>query len=155
MTANSQQHEHQPGDVSPELDRMSCDMMDEFLDALAEGDVPGVVACVEDAACNRAAVAFSEDGDEACLNAADDFVVSAGRNGSSEDGVGPAVRYAILYLGCIQEMDGAYNDAMITVFGEKGSASAYSAFTLVKGMGQGENFMWSDPEPAGEEQLLL
>ena len=92
---------------------------------------------------------------EACLNAADDFVVSAGRNGSPEDGVGPAVRYAILYLGCIQEMDGAYNDAMITVFGEKGSASAYSAFTLVKGMGQGENFMWSDPEPAGEEQLLL
>ena len=129
MTASSQQQENQPGYVSPELDRMSCDMMGEFLDALA--------------------------GDEACLNAADDFVVSAGRNGSPEDGVGPAVRYAILYLGCIQEMDGAYNDAMITVFGEKGSASAYSAFTLVKGMGQGENFMWSDPEPAGEEQLLL
>ena len=127
MTANSQQQENQPGYVSPELDRMSCDMMGEFLDALAEGDVPGVVACVEDAA----------------------------GNGSPEDGVGPAVRYAILYLGCIQEMDGAYNDAMITVFGEKGSASAYSAFTLVKGMGQGENFMWSDPEPAGEEQLLL
>ena len=40
-------------------------MMGEFLDALAEGDVPGVVACVEDAAGNRAAVAFSEDGDEA------------------------------------------------------------------------------------------
>lgn len=155
MTANSQQQENQPGYVSPELDRMSCDMMGEFLDALAEGDMPGVVACVEDAGGNRAAVAFSEDGDEACLNAADDFVVSAGRNGSPEDGVGPAVRYAILYLGCIQEMDGAYNDAMITVFGEKGSVSAYSAFTLVKGMGQGENFMWSDPEPAGEEQLLL
>ena len=155
MAAENQQQAGQPGFVSQELDRMSCDMMDEFLFSLSEGEDPGVVACIEDADGNRAAVAFSEDGDEVCLQAADSFVTTAAREGSPEDGVGQAVRYAILYLGCVQEMDGAYNDAMITVFGEQGAPSAYSAFTLVKGIGQGENFMWSDPEPAGEEPLLV
>ncbi len=155
MAEENQQQAGQPGFVSQELDRMSCDMMDEFLFSLSEGEDPGVVACIEDADGNRAAVAFSEDGDEVCLQAADSFVTTASREGSPEDGVGQAVRYAILYLGCVQEMDGAYNDAMITVFGEQGAPSAYSAFTLVKGIGQGENFMWSDPEPAGEEPLLV
>lgn len=145
----------QPGYVSPELDAMACDMMDAFLDSLAEGDNPGVVACAEDAAGNRSAVAFSEDGDEACLDAADEYIRTLGESGSAEDGLDRAVRYAIIYLGCIQNEYGSYVDAMITVFGEKGSESAYSAFTLVKGIGQGENFMWSDPEPAGEEPLLI
>ncbi|MDY2777210.1 MAG: hypothetical protein SOU51_02365 [Collinsella sp.] len=151
MSSNNQQS----ANISPELDRMTCAIMDEFLCALAEGEVPGVVACIEDDQSHRAAVAFSEDGDEVCLQAADVFVADAAESGSPEDGVGKAVRYAIVYLGCVQGMDGAYNDAMITVFGERGLESAYSAFTLVKGLGQGENFMWSDPEPAGEEPLLV
>lgn len=155
MAAEQQQQAGQPGFVSPELDRMSCDMIDEFLFSLSEGEDPGVVACIEDSEGNRAAVAFSEDGDEVCLEAADAFVSDAAKNGSPEDSVGRAVRYAILYLGCVQGMDGAYNDALITIFGESGAPSAYSAFTLVKGIGQGENFMWSEPEPAGEEPLLV
>ncbi|MDO4595831.1 MAG: hypothetical protein Q4B30_02520 [Coriobacteriaceae bacterium] len=151
MTEEAQQ----PGFVSSELDGMSCDMMDEFLAALAEGDDPGVVACVEDSDGRRMALAFSDDGDEACMDAAEAWIERLGREGDAAEGIGKAVRYAILYLGCIQEDDGSYEDAMITIFGESVSEVAYSAYTLVRGIGQGEGFMWSDPEPAGEEPMLL
>lgn len=151
MSSNNQQ----AGSVSPELDAMACDMMGAFLDSLADGDDPGVVACAEDESGARCAVAFSDDGDEACLEAADDFIRSVAKDGSAEDDMAAACRYVIIYLGCVQNEYGAYVDAMITTFGERGSESAYSAFTLIKGIGQGESFMWSDPEPAGEEPLLF
>jgi len=33
--------------------------------------------------------------------------------------------------------------------------SGFSAYVLYEGMGAGDGFMWSDPEPAGEETPLI
>lgn len=145
---------HQAGAVSPELDAMTCDMIGLFLDALAEGDDPGVVVCVEDAAGTRYQAAFSDDGEEACLAAAQAFVAEHAVRGISDEGVGKLVRYAIAYTGCVN-IDGEYDSAVLVSFFERGLPSGYSAYVLYDNVGAGDEFMWSDPEPAGEEPSLF
>lgn len=138
--------------VSPELDEMVGDVLGAFLDALAEGEDPGVVLCLEDVRGNRYEAAFSEDGVEACLDGARKFVVSHA-SGVPKDHVGEVVRYAIAYAGCV-EIDG-YCDAVIASFYEKGMSSGFSAYVAYEGAGAGEGFAWSDPLPAGAEEPLL
>lgn len=140
--------------VSPELDEMTCDVIGMFLDALAEGDDPGVVVCVEDKASNRYEVVFTDDGEEACLSAAQAFVTEHAAHGVSSDGVGKLERYAIACTGCV-EIDGAYENAVLVSFYERGLATGFSAYVLYDGVGAKDNFMWSDPEPAGEEPALF
>lgn len=141
------------GGVSPELDAMVGDVIGAFLDALAEGDDPGVVVCVEDGLSNRYEAAFSEDGEEACLGAAQQFVSKAAR-GLPAEHIGPIERYAIAYVGCVGLSDG-YQDAVLASFYERGQVTGYSAYVLFEGAGTGDGFMWSDPEPAGEEDPLI
>ena len=62
------------GNVSAELDAMVCDLIGAFLDDLAAGENPGVVVAIEDAASNRYLAALDEDGEEACLEAATNFI---------------------------------------------------------------------------------
>ena len=65
------------------------------------------------------------------------------------------VRYALVYEGAIQLLkEGGYEDAVLLEFGEKGYKS-FSAYSLVHGKGQGDQFVWSDPAPAGELEPLL
>ena len=64
------------GNVSAELDAMVCDLIGAFLDDLAAGENPGVVVAIEDAASNRYLAALDEDGEEACLEAATNFIAS-------------------------------------------------------------------------------
>ena len=99
------------GNVSAELDAMVCDLIGAFLDDLAAGENPGVVVAIEDAASNRYLAALDEDGEEACLEAATNFISTL--------------------------------------------ESGFSAYVLYEGMGAGDGFMWSDPEPAGEETPLI
>lgn len=139
--------------VSPELDAMVGDLIGAFLDSLAEGEDPGVVACLEDAASNRCEMAFSEDGAEACLTGARQFIERHAK-GVPGDGVGPVVRYALAYAGCIELEDG-FQDAVITGFYERGQGSAYSAYVLYDGAGTGDGFQWADPQPAGVEEPLI
>lgn len=141
------------GSVSPELDAMVCDVIGAFLDALAEGADPGVVVCLEDAAAHRYEAAFGEDGEEACLEGAISFV-SGHAAGLPEEGLGAVERYAIAYAGCVELASGA-QDALIVSFYERGEACGYSAFVAFSGFGTGDGFMWSDPEPAGEEPPLI
>lgn len=165
MAADRTQTSEQ-GAVSPELDELTCDVIGAYLDALASGDDPGVVACIEDAAGRRSQVTFTDDGEEICLEAAQDHVTQAARQGYQPDGVSKAVRYAIAYLGYVCDDDevaaasggqatDAYLDALLVSFGEKGASCGYSAYVLVRGIGEGDGFQWADPEPAGEEDLLV
>lgn len=140
-------------EVSPELDGMVCDLLDDMLNALADGDDLGVVLVAEDANANRYQACFTEDGPEACLEGARHFVES-NVQGIQSDHVGPLDRYAIAYVGGV-ELDCEFQDAIIVSFYQRGMASAYSAYVLYRGAGLGENFMWSDPEPAGEEPSLI
>lgn len=139
--------------VSPELDAMVGDVLGAFLDALAEGDDPGVVVCLEDASANRYEAAFSEDGLEACMNGARKFV-SDHAQGVPSDNVGPVERYALAYAGFVELEDG-FCDAILVSFFEQGQASAYSAYVLFEGAGMGDDFGWADPEPAGAEEPLI
>ena len=152
MSENMQEETPQD-EVSPELDTMVCDLLDDMLNALAEGDDPGVVLVAEDERANRYQAAFTEDGPEACLEGARHFVESNAA-GIQSDHVGPINRYAIAYVGGV-ELDCAFQDAIIVSFYQQGMAYGYSAYVLFQNAGQGENFMWSDPEPAGEEPALI
>lgn len=142
-----------PGAVSPELDEMVGRLLDNMLGALAEGEDPGVAIVMEDASSNAYDALFCEDGTEQCLEAAAAFV-SGHAQGIPEEGVGAVERYAIAYVGCVQ-LDGVYEDAILVSFCERSLPCGYSAFVAFRGMGQGDDFMWSDPEPAGEEPSLF
>lgn len=141
------------GNVSAELDAMVCDLIGAFLDDLAAGENPGVVVAIEDAASNRYLAALDEDGEEACLEAATNFI-SEHKMGLKDEGLGRIARYAIGYTGCV-EIDGGYHDALLVSFFETTLESGFSAYVLYEGMGAGDGFMWSDPEPAGEETPLI
>ena len=120
---------------------------------LAAGENPGVVVAIEDAASNRYLAALDEDGEEACLEAATNFI-SEHKMGLKDEGLGRIARYAIGYTGCV-EIDGGYHDALLVSFFETTLESGFSAYVLYEGMGAGDGFMWSDPEPAGEETPLI
>ena len=141
--------------VSAELDELSCDLMGEALDLLAEGEDVNVLLAVGDAAGNACSLVFADDGEEACLVGARDKVRALVRSkGDTSLGIGAPRYYAICYEGAIANEDGSYVDALITEFGEKGHP-AFSAFSLFENRGGGEGFRWSEPEPAGEVESLL
>ena len=148
------QNNQNAGAVSSELDAMTCDVIGAFLDSLAEGEDPGVVVCAEDETGARYEAEFTDDGEEACLTAATEFISQNAAHGIPDEGVGRIERYAIAYTGCV-EVDGGYANAVLVSFCERGLPCGYSAFVLFDGMGEGDNFMWSDPEPAGEEPALF
>lgn len=139
--------------VSPELDAMVCDLLDDMLNALADGDDLGVVLIAEDANGNRYQACFTEDGPEECLEGARHFI-ETNAQGIQSDHVGQIDRYAIAYAGGV-ELDCEFQDAIVASFYQRGMSCGYSAYVLYSGAGQGENFMWSDPEPAGEEPALV
>ena len=143
----------QQDEVSPELDSMVCDLLDGYLNALADGEDLGVVLIAEDAHANRYQACFTEDGPEACLEGAKHFVES-NATGIQSDHVGPLDRYAIAYAGGV-ELDCEFQDAIVVSFYQRGMSLGYSAYVLYEGAGTGEYFRWCDPEPAGEEPPLL
>ena len=145
--------ENYEDEVSPELDDMVCGLIEDFLNELAQGSDPGVVLCCEDAYGNRYQAAFSEDGPEACLEGARRFV-ERNVSGIPSDHVGELERYAIAYAGCV-ELDEEFEDAVIVSFYERGLQSGYSAYVLYEGFGEEDDFLWSEPEPAGAEDPLF
>ena len=141
--------------VSPELDELSCALMGEALDRLAEGLAVNVLLVVGDAAGCAASYEFSDDGEEACLVGARDKVRALARaRGDAAAGLGAPVCYALCYEGAIEDDEGSFADALIMEFGEKG-CPAFSAYSLFAGRGQGARFAWTDPAPAGEVDGLL
>ena len=137
---------HQQGEVSAQLDELSCDLLASALDRLAAGDDVNVLLAVQDAQGNVTPYEFTDDGAEACLEGARDQVKT----------LGPQIeRYALCYEASVDpDGTGEYHEALILEFGERGWP-AYSAFSLYEGKGTGERFMWTDPAPAGEVEPLL
>lgn len=141
--------------ISPQLDDLSCSLMGEALDRLAEGADVNVLLSVADARENAVDFEFADDGEEACLTGARDKVRSLRRTkGDASLGIGAPRCYAICYEGAVADESGSFADALIMEFGETGH-TAYSAYSLFDGRGAGEDFAWSDPAPAGEVENLL
>lgn len=132
------------GTVSPQLDELSSTLMGDALDLLAEGRSVNVLLVLQDAKGNITSLELADDGPEALLNGARDRVRRAR----------DAVRYALTYEAAVEMEDGTYAEALILEFGEKGRPS-FSAYSLFDGRGEGEDFRWTDPAPAGEEEPLL
>lgn len=153
MSEENCNNEVSQDEVSPELDGMVCDLIDDMLNALADGEDLGVMLIAEDENANRYQAYFTEDGPEACLEGAQHFIES-NASGIQSDHVGPLDRYAIAYAGGV-ELDCEFQDAVIVSFYQRGMSMGYSAYVLYEGAGTGEGFRWCDPEPAGEEPALL
>ena len=132
------------GSVSPELDELSSTLMGDALDLLAEGMDMGVLVVMQDERGEATSFELTDDGPMALLEGAHSKVRR------SKD----AVRYAIAYEGAIEMEDGSFADALILEFGEHGCPS-FSAYSLFEGRGAGDDFRWTDPAPAGEEEALL
>ena len=132
------------GSVSPELDELSSTLMGDALDLLAEGVDMGVLVAMQDARGEVTSLELADDGPMALLEGA------RAKVHRSRD----SVRYAIAYEGAIGMDDGSFADALIMEFGERGRPS-FSAYSLFEGRGEGDDFRWTDPAPAGEEEALL
>ena len=140
--------------VTPELDELSGDLLGQALDLLADGADVHVLLVVEDGDRHVASYEFDDDSEEQLIAGAYQRVRSLPRShGEKSSGIGDPVLYALIYEGAV-ELDGAFEDALILEFGERGW-QAYSAYLLIQGKGKGEAFAWTDPAPAGEVECLL
>jgi len=130
--------------ISAELDELSSTLMGDALDMLAEGTNMGVLAVIQDASGEVLSYEFTDDGPAALLDGAR-ACIRKSRHG---------IRYALTYVGAIEMDDGTFAEALILEFGERGKPS-FSAYSLYEGVGTGDDFRWTDPAPAGEEEPLL
>ena len=130
--------------VSPQTDELASQLLGKALDVLAVGEELHVLLALEDAAGTVTSLEFADDGPEECLEGAHNAAVEAAG----------AVRYALVYRGAVADEAGAYQDAVLLEFGERGYRS-YSAFSLVDVTGDEETFGWTEPQPAGEVAPLL
>lgn len=137
--------------ISAQTDNLSSQLFGDALDLLADGQDFGVLLVIQADDDSISSFEFSDDGPDACLEAAREQVISAKKSHLS--GAVP-VRYALVYEGAVAGDDGAYHDALLMEFGERGWC-AYSAFSFYEGRGAGDGFQWSEPAPAGEVEPLL
>lgn len=143
------------GSISPQLDELSSILMGQAFDVLAAGRDVNVLLAVADAAGNVASYTFADDAPQECLEGARKQVRTLAKAGGDADaGIKAPLCYAIAYEGAVADEHGAYQDAVILEFGEKGSP-AWSAFSLYDGKGAGDDFRWTDPAPAGQVDCLL
>lgn len=131
-------------EVSPLLDELSSSLMGEALDRLAEGVCINTLVAIQDEAGETTLLELADDGPEALLEGARRQVRRTAH----------AIRYAIVYEGAVGLEDDTFVDALILEFGERGHRS-YSAYSLFEGRGMGDEFRWTEPAPAGEEEPLL
>lgn len=151
----SKDAERGTGDISPELDALSSELMGDAFDILADGQTLNVRVVIEDVHGNVAPYEFAGDGPDVTLDAARERVERIGHHGGDPKvGLGRPVRYAIVYEGAVADESGAYRNAVLLEFGEQGRKS-YSAYSYFKGRGKGKRFRWSEPAPAGEMEPLL
>ncbi len=138
--------------ISEELDVLSCDLMGDAFDALADGMEFSVLIGYEDRNNNRELKAFSDDGFLACLEGARDYIKALAKDAAEDK---KPIRYALVYPASVANEEGVYEDAVILEYGEKGQITGFSAYSLIDNIGEGERFMWSEPAAAGETELLV
>ena len=154
MTAESDGDTLREG-VSAKTDELASQLLGKALDVLAVGEELDVLLAVQDSAGTVASYEFADDGPEECLEGAHHRVGELARaHGDKAAGLADPVRYALSYRGAIADEAGAYQDAVLLEFGERGWRS-YSAFSLVDVTGDEDTFGWTEPQPAGELPALL
>ena len=131
--------------VSEKTDELASALLGKALDVLAVGEELHVLLALGTEGGEIESLEFAEDGAEECLEGAHKKTAEAGPD---------VVRYALAYRGAIADETGAYQDAVILEFGERGYRS-YSAFSLVDVTGDEDTFGWTAPEPAGEVEPML
>lgn len=142
--------------ISELLDTLSCELLGETFDQLAEGKDTSVVASVCDKQGQRLTCAFEADFTDACLEKAREWVRMGAHEEAGSRAIAEPVCYAICYRGAIGEAESAdYADAVLLEFGEKGAKCGWSAYSYIDGVGQGDSFRYTDPAPAGETENLL
>ncbi len=146
---------HGNGGVSAQTDELGSTLMGEALDRLAAGEDFSVVATAADSQGQRMTCEFDDDSAEQCLEAARTWVRNGARAEHNARVIGTPTCYAIAYLGAVADEDDGFRDALILEFGERGAECGYSAFSLVEGIGAGDDLAWNDPAPAGETPSLL
>lgn len=141
--------------VSAKTDELASQLLGKALDVLAVGEELDVLLAVQDEAGTVASYEFADDGPEECLEGAHRRVGELARDhGDHRAHLGEPLRYALAYRGAIADEKGAYQDAVLLEFGERGWRS-YSAFSLVEVTGDEDTFGWTEPQPAGELDPLL
>ena len=141
--------------ISRELDELVSELVGAALDMLADEGALPVLLVVEDATGGFASFEFEDDGVEECLEGAHEKVATlVASAGDAALGLGAPLRYGLAYEGAIADDAGAFQDALVVEFGERGWHN-YSLFSLIDGKGTGEGFAWSDPAPAGEIEPVL
>lgn len=141
--------------VSAQTDELASQLLGKALDVLAVGEELDVLLAVQDEAGTVASYEFADDGPEECLEGARRRARELSReHGDKAAKLADPLRYALAYRGAIADDEGAYQDAVLLEFGERGWRS-YSAFSLVDVTGDEDTFGWTEPQPAGEVEPLL
>ncbi|MDO5044289.1 MAG: hypothetical protein Q4E22_03195 [Coriobacteriia bacterium] len=148
----SQEMQHEK--ISKALDSLTSQTFEESFNQLADTKELWPMLALEDEQGNRELISFSDDEKEECLKAARAYLQMQGAKGIGK--VAAPVRYAIAYDAEVQdEVDQKLKPAVIVEFGEKGSLHAYSGYSFYKHGKKPEDFLWSEPQAAGFEDLLL
>lgn len=132
------------GSVSEELDELSSTLMGMALDLAAEGMDPCVLLAIGRSDGSVSSLTLADDDTDALIDGARERIRHTKR----------AERYAFTYEAAVELDDGSFADAIILEFGERGRPG-FSAYSLIEGRGSGDDFRWTDPAPAGEEEALL
>lgn len=151
--------------ISPELDRMCCDLIGDMLERYAQNQHLEVTLVVMDKGGEVLSFLFTDDESDQCLEAARDAMRSLVSPQASERVLDVDIspeRYALGYVGVVSvDDDGQLSeadqaqlaDAIIVEFGEQSMSNAWSCITLVGW--DGTEFVYSDPYPGGEVERLL
>ena len=152
-----QEGQSSPEPISPELDDLTCALIDYALGELAESGRLSVSLAAVDGQGQSTLLSFDDEDFEESIVEAQSQVRASVSGSKRLDGLaGPAVRYAIAYDGAIDEggQEG-YVPALIVEYGEHGLTQGYSAYLTYENPGDAQNFVCSDVAPAGVVELLV
>ena len=134
--------------ISAETDALASDLFGQAFDLLAEEAFSGVLLVAETQKGETLSFEFSDDAIDVLLEGAYAKVKEIAKQ---ED---PALRYALAYVGAIEDEQDNFSDALLVEFGESGY-KAYSAYSYIENIAGHDQFAWTEPAPAGEVEALI
>ncbi len=135
--------------ISEELDALTCDLLAQAIKDKTDGEQIWPLAVIETMMGHRDDIAFVNDEPVECLNAAHKWVKEQAEHQF-------VTRYALVYEAEVMpEGSDDLKPALIAEFAEQGMGTGFSAYVLYEYDADTENFVWSQPLPAGETEFLL
>ena len=153
----SREGQTSPEPISPELDDLTCALIDYALGELAEGGELAVSLAAADSQGKSTLLSFDDEDFEESIAEARAQVKASASGSKKLDGLaGPVARYAIAYDAAVDEGEQqGYVPALIVEYGEHGLTQGYSAYLTYENPGEAQNFVCSDVAPAGVVELLV